>query len=86
MFRKLIRGLRALANHECVLVLHASGTIRANMDINGNDYYVIYDWKKSFTFKDSHDTTILKLYVWEINDTYECLALTVNILMHYFGC
>ena len=86
MFRKLIRGLRALANHDCVLVLLASGTIRANMDINGNDYYIIYDWKKSITFKDRHDATILTLYVCEINDTHVCIALTVNILMHYFGC
>ena len=85
MFRKLLRALIVLANHDCVLDLTREFAIRADLDINGNTYYVIYDEKRFITFKDGHNNTILRLNKHEIKDIYKCIALTVNILIHYFN-
>lgn len=86
MFIKLLRGLRALSAHDCVVHLSGSDSIRADMDIWGSNYSVCYNKEGFITFKDQHDDTILKLNKREINDIYQCIAITVNFLIHYFRC
>lgn len=86
MFIKLLRGLRALSVHDCVVHLSGSDSIRADMDIWGSNYSVCYNKDGFITFKDQHDDTILKLNKREINDIYQCIAITVNFLIHYFRC
>lgn len=86
MFIKLLRGLRALSVHDCVVHLSVGDSIRADMDIWGNSYSIHYNKEGFITFKNQHDNTILRLNKREITDIYQCIALTVNFLIHYFRC
>ena len=86
MFIKLLRGLRAVSAHDCVVHVSANGSIRADMDIWGNSYSVLYNKEGFITFKNQHDNTILRLNKREIEDIYQCIAIIVNFLIHYFGC
>ena len=86
MFIKLLRGLRALSVHDCVVHLSVGDSIRADIDIWSNSYSVLYNKEGFITFKDQHDNTILRLNKREIKDIYQCIAFTVNFLIHYFRC